>query len=109
LRIGFALIDVAASLLLAVALMGIVVEGAHAGQNEWIRSYAESEALRQEVYSLFYSGDVARLYGMSAEDFPLDVGNITISKGESGRGLLYACFFMYSDGGIVTFSVSRKG
>jgi len=106
LRIGFALIDVAASLLLAVALMGIVVEGAHAGQNEWIRSYAESEALRQEVYSLFYSGDVARLE-MSAEGFPLDIGNVTICEEECGRVCAY--FFMYSDGGIATFSVSRKG
>ena len=106
-RIGFALIDVAASILLAIALTGIVLEGAHSGQNNWIRGYAEKEELRQEVYALFYSGAMARIAAMGADEFPLDLGNVTICRGECGGGC--ACLFLCVDGGIATFSVSRKG
>jgi hypothetical protein len=107
LRIGFALIDVAASILLAIALTGIVLEGANAGQNDRIRGYADKEELRQEVYALFYSGAMARIAEMGADEFPLDLGNVTICRGEGGGGC--ACLFLHVDGGITTFSVSRKG
>jgi len=107
LRIGFALIDVAASILLAIALTGIVLEGAHAGQNDWIRGYAEKEELRQEVYALFYSGAMARIVEMGADEFPLDLGNVAICRGECDGCCV--CLFLHVNGGIETFSVSRKG
>jgi len=113
------LIDVAASALLAIALMGIVLEGAHAGQNDWIRGYAEKEALRQDVYALFYSGAMARIVEMGPDTFPLDLGNVTMCRGECGGdcgggcgcgcGCGCVCLFLHVNGGIEAFSVSRKG
>ncbi len=97
----------ASSLLLAVALTGFVIEAGQAEQGGGIQSYTEAEKLREEVYALFYSGAMAQIKERGANEFPVDLGNVTISSGELEGNCAY--FIIYADGGIGKFTVSRKG
>ncbi len=105
-RIGFPLIDVAAAFLIVIAFSGFAFEVGQPQQNALVQSYAEAERLRSEVYALFYSGALARIADMGNEEFPLEIGNITVSVAGSEYDDVY--FFIFSDGGMRKFAVTAK-